>query len=84
MDIVDVYTELNKKFPHVKFIIEEKERGHLSFYYFKLIGLFNLKFDPAIKTSICILRSDYITDLEYQVIERKMYESFSVKKLLGV
>lgn len=83
IDIVDIITKLNKKFPYVEFIVKEEIRSnHLSFYRFYLKKLLFQTFEPPIKTSISFLKDDYIDDHDFYQLELKMYESFNLEKLL--
>jgi hypothetical protein len=83
IDIVDIITKLNKKFPYVEFIVKEEIRSYnRSFYRFFLKKLLSQTFEPPIKTSISFLKDDYIDDHEFYQLELKMYESFNLEKLL--
>lgn len=79
-DTIDVFMKLKKKFPHVEFEIRDESRKNR----FYLTTLLNYKFETPIKTNIIISENQYLTESEYYIINRNMFESFNIGKLLGL
>lgn len=85
LDVIDVLTNLKKKYPHVELVVEEVEKPiGRDYYKFYLKKLFDTTFEPPIKTSISMLKNNEISTKDYQLIEKMMDESFSQAKYLGL
>lgn len=88
MDVIEVYTQLQKKFPYVEFEIIETEKklgfSRQKFHEFRLKRLYNQVFEKPIKTSINIRQGATIDTNDYYSIEDKMYESFGKYKKMEI
>lgn len=84
-DTIDVFTRLKKEFPHVNFEIRrELNKFKSPENRFYLTSLLNQNFETPIKTNIVITENQYLTESEYYVIYKNMFESFNKRKLLGL
>jgi hypothetical protein len=85
-DIVDLIFELRTRYPHVELICYKVEkpigRDYYTFFKFTLKKLFNITFEPEVKTSLSFLQNDEITESEFLYVIEKMEEGFSLKNLL--
>lgn len=88
IDVIDLYEQLQKKFPYVEFIIVETEKSvgfsKYKFHEFRLKRYHNQIFETPIKTSISIRQDANLDTDDYFAIEKMMYESFTTKKQFGI